>query len=218
MNIERLKLHYGRLIESRRGQTDCHHIVPKSLGGSNDPENLVHLTHKEHFVAHHLLAKIYGGKMWTAFFYMCNASGVRHSSRTYAIARDGHARQTSLVHTGKIVSQETRDRMAASRIGVPKSESRRRMSESAKGRLHSEVTKAKMKSQRQNISDETRQKLSESHSGERHHQWGKPRRLDTRAKISETLKNKPRVTCPHCDKSGVGSAMNRYHFDNCKEI
>lgn len=37
--------------------TELHHILPKSLGGSNKKENLVHLTAREHFVAHLCLVK-----------------------------------------------------------------------------------------------------------------------------------------------------------------
>lgn len=33
-----------------------HHIVPKSVGGTNDEENLIDLYAKEHFIAHRLLA------------------------------------------------------------------------------------------------------------------------------------------------------------------
>jgi len=36
---------------------EIHHIVPKSLGGSNRSHNKVLLTAKEHFIAHHLLFK-----------------------------------------------------------------------------------------------------------------------------------------------------------------
>jgi len=39
-----------------------HHIIPRSLGGSDDPENLVRLTYRQHFVAHRLLMKITCGK------------------------------------------------------------------------------------------------------------------------------------------------------------
>ena len=49
---------------------DIHHIIPKSLGGTDDAENLVYLTYKEHYVAHHLLAKYAGDKMRYAFFQM----------------------------------------------------------------------------------------------------------------------------------------------------
>lgn len=38
---------------------NIHHVVPKSLGGSNDPSNLVKLTHREHFLAHRYLYYMY---------------------------------------------------------------------------------------------------------------------------------------------------------------
>jgi hypothetical protein len=38
--------------------TEKHHIIPKSLGGSNNSENLVCLTAKEHFICHLLLPKM----------------------------------------------------------------------------------------------------------------------------------------------------------------
>jgi len=34
-----------------------HHILPKSMGGSNDPNNLIKLTLREHFICHQLLTK-----------------------------------------------------------------------------------------------------------------------------------------------------------------
>lgn len=41
------------------GYKERHHIIPKCMGGSDDPENLVDLTPEEHFVAHQLLVKMY---------------------------------------------------------------------------------------------------------------------------------------------------------------
>lgn len=35
---------------------ECHHIIPKSCGGTNDKDNLIDLFAKEHFIAHKLLA------------------------------------------------------------------------------------------------------------------------------------------------------------------
>ena len=43
------------------GYFEKHHIIPKSLGGSNDKSNLVYLTAKEHFVCHMLLPKMTEG-------------------------------------------------------------------------------------------------------------------------------------------------------------
>lgn len=31
------------------------------------------------------------------------------------------------------------------------------------------------------------------------------------------LGTKPKTTCPHCGKEGGFNAMNRYHFDNCRQ-
>lgn len=55
---------YERLIKSRLGvardgYTEEHHIIPRSLGGSDDPVNLIRLTYREHFLAHWLLVKMF---------------------------------------------------------------------------------------------------------------------------------------------------------------
>lgn len=50
-----------------------HHIIPKCLGGTNDSQNLILLTAREHFVAHQLLVKIHPGerKLVFALRMMC---------------------------------------------------------------------------------------------------------------------------------------------------
>ena len=58
------------------GYTEKHHIVPKSLGGSNEKSNIAILTAREHFLCHWLLVKMYEigteerKKMLCAFFFM----------------------------------------------------------------------------------------------------------------------------------------------------
>ena len=60
------KKHYDNLIEKAKHQnlssevyTERHHILPLSIGGSNDPSNIVKLTARQHYFAHKLLVKIY---------------------------------------------------------------------------------------------------------------------------------------------------------------
>lgn len=72
--------------------TEKHHIIPKSLGGSDSNENIIKLTAREHFFAHLLLAKIHGGKMWAALSYMSKAStksakNYKCTSHQYEIAK-----------------------------------------------------------------------------------------------------------------------------------
>lgn len=56
--------------------TERHHIVPKSLGGSNEKSNIAILTAREHFLCHWLLIKMFAkgtmerNKMLLAFFFM----------------------------------------------------------------------------------------------------------------------------------------------------
>ena len=60
-------------VESIKGED--HHILPRSLGGSDLPDNRVMLTCREHFIAHLLLSKAVNGtenqyKMLKAIKYM----------------------------------------------------------------------------------------------------------------------------------------------------
>jgi hypothetical protein len=94
MNYQRI---YNQIINQAKnrkleGYKEKHHIVPKCLGGSNDKENLVELTAREHFLCHRLLCEIYpnNDKLWYALFLMAIGKN-RHkvndlyimSSRTY---------------------------------------------------------------------------------------------------------------------------------------
>lgn len=51
---------FGRVLPTNI-YTEKHHIIPSSLGGSNDKSNLVTLTAKEHFICHLLLTKMLTG-------------------------------------------------------------------------------------------------------------------------------------------------------------
>lgn len=41
----------------------------------------------------------------------------------------------------------------------------------------------------------------------------KERQIQT---YKETCSKRPPIKCPHCDVSGKGGIMGRWHFDNCK--
>ena len=59
-------------------------------------------------------------------------------------------------------------------IGKHSEETRRKLSEAAKGKKHSEETKKKMSESHKNISDETRKKMSLATSGKNNPMYGKP--------------------------------------------
>jgi len=94
---------YSKIIDNRKsnpiteGYSEVHHILPRSLGGTDDPDNLVRLTAREHFIVHYLLAKMYPQetpewyKMIHAFSMMKCKSGLKQSryfnSRLYEFFR-----------------------------------------------------------------------------------------------------------------------------------
>ena len=59
---------YFSIIEKRKinpytqGYCEVHHIIPKSMGGSNKKVNLVYLTAREHFICHMLLFRMTDGR------------------------------------------------------------------------------------------------------------------------------------------------------------
>ena len=58
------QLIHNQIIERAKDRTlttykEKHHIIPRCFGGTNDKENLVYLTAREHFIIHKLLVKIY---------------------------------------------------------------------------------------------------------------------------------------------------------------
>jgi hypothetical protein len=107
------------------GVYERHHVIPKSLGGSNDKRNLVLLTPREHYICHLLLPKmcidqrhIY--KMTYAFFSMAKSElhPNRYSSRLYQIHRKAMIENVSgekSVHWKKRKSKEQTDKMVATR-------------------------------------------------------------------------------------------------------
>lgn len=136
-----------------------HHILPKSLGGTNDLVNIARLTAREHFIAHRLLAKIANGfdakrKMNFALYALMHMG--KHcvqNSRLYEQVRQMHASDLSMLFKGKSFSAETRAKMSTSaKSRPPISESTRAlMSSQRKGKTttlgfkHSAETLVKMR-------------------------------------------------------------------------
>jgi len=107
------------------------------------------------------------------------------------------------------------------------------------GRKHTEESREKMRRAQAGHdgrpwSDDQRKKMSDMRKGESNPFFGRKHSQETIDQISETNKGRTgywtgkkfseshlanlrvKRICPHCDKEGSGSAMNRYHMDNCK--
>lgn len=127
------RLHYDRLIFRARnrqlsGYSECHHIIPRCMGGTNDKINLVNLTAREHFVAHQLLVKIYPGNRSLVFaarmmtFKSPDHYGERSNNRLYSWLKERHI----IAKIGTTHSAETKLKMSQSAKGKPKTEEAKR--------------------------------------------------------------------------------------------
>ena len=107
---------YYRIIENSKrdnengnrceGYFEKHHILPKSLGGTNKKENIVKLTAREHFICHWLLVKMYNkgtnerNKMLCALWRMQSVNGIHKryvNSRAYEALRMEFAKTISKI-------------------------------------------------------------------------------------------------------------------------
>ena len=108
MNYQRI---YNSIINFRKsnhptGYRERHHIIPRSIGGTDHSSNLVYLTAREHFVCHYLLTRIYeeGSTEWRkmnhAFMIMKGDS--KNQERYY----NGRLYESRRKHFSKIMSAE----------------------------------------------------------------------------------------------------------------
>jgi len=76
MNYQKI---YYQIIDRAKNREltsykELHHIIPKCMGGTDEKENLVYLTAREHYLCHQLLCEIYPKekKLFFAFWAMSN--------------------------------------------------------------------------------------------------------------------------------------------------
>jgi 5-methylcytosine-specific restriction endonuclease McrA len=175
---------YNQIIEHRRtnlaeGYTEKHHIVPKSLGGTNDTTNLVSLTAREHFVCHWLLTKMVVGddrikmlRALNAFSISSKKNPRKLTSRQYAIARAAY-----VPFKGRKRSAEQIAKQAAKLRGRKQTiESNTRRSNTLKGR---------------SFTQEHLDNLSKALKG----------RTSPTKGMKFEYRPQPTTQCPHCDRT-----------------
>jgi hypothetical protein len=95
MNYERVYKQIIARAKDRKldGYKERHHIIPKCMNGTNNLDNLVDLTAREHFLAHWLLHEMFpdNADLRYSFWSMCRSSDNQKrytpSSRIYEYAK-----------------------------------------------------------------------------------------------------------------------------------
>ena len=174
------------------GYFERHHVVPKSMGGTNNNSNIVKLTAREHYIIHWLLFKMYRSKeMCFAWYRMthCKKGVDRYKSRTFEYAKKHRAKHVSKMFTGKVFSESQIEKMRKAKEGKTYKDIGRGESP-LKGKPISDEHKRKvgLAGLGKKRSKDVRAKLSESKMGEKNHRFGKPVSEETRKKLSDAIK------------------------------
>lgn len=191
-----------------------HHIIPRSLGGTDNKDNIVALTARQHFICHWLLTKM--------------TTGYEQRKMKFALGKfvqDGPNTQRCLTSKQYEVA---RIAISEARTGYKHTiEARKKMSESGKGRtpwnkgksvVHSAESNRKRSETLKGIvrSKETIKKMSESKKGHTAGMTGKKHSPETIAKMSKPKQGSKhrRVECYKCKKS----SMTPRHIKFCKGL
>lgn len=155
---------------------ESHHIIPKSLGGSNELDNKVLLTFREHFICHQLLVKMVDSKE--------SINKMRYAlymfSRTNLQQRGLNRRQQILCAEANRAASSTRSHY--SMLGKKHSEeSKAKMRDASLKQTHTQATRDKI-SQCNQITNPARSKaISKALTGQ-------PKSIEHRARIAEATR------------------------------
>jgi len=211
---------YIRLIQHAlsinvTGYTEQHHIVPKSMGGSNDQSNMVHLTPRLHYIAHYILWKAYRNrKMSYAFHVMIH--GDPYSKRYKRITSKAY--DTLMKECKEHIRGENHPaygikRTEESKINQRNAVKGKKWTDDRKKKLSESLKTFYKNNGTRSLSNETKKRISDANKGR-----SKPFSEEHKAALHVHALNSKQLTCPHCNKVGQFSNMKRWHMDNCKSI
>jgi hypothetical protein len=248
--MNKYQLWYNNIIKNAKsrvldGYKEQHHIIPRSLGGSEDKGNLVNLTAREHFICHWLLVKIHSGESKAKMVYALNGMKrngqytQRYETKITSRVYENLKKEFSIVHSatmkgrpahnkGVPATKEQKEKNRKSALGKKMSpESIAKGVAKRKGQKRTEEQKAKIsKSLKESLAKKPRGPMSEEHKLKRSlSSLGKSKppghtekRMATLAKqLAEgTHYSQQKKTCPHCSVVASKGPYTRYHGANCR--
>lgn len=247
-SMNKYKTWYNSIIENAKnrvivGYVEKHHILPRSLGGEDNKENLVALTAREHFICHWLLIKIYTGESRSKMIYALNGMKrnghctKRYETKITSRVYENLKKEFSIVHSATMKGRDSwnkgqkevrpdvleKVKQAALNRKPQSKESRELQASKTRGQKRSPEQKAKMAAAMTGIkkgpmSDKEKLKRSKKLLGKPKPQGHTEKRLVTLAKQLEegTHYSQQIKSCPHCGITASKGPYTRYHGDRCK--
>ena len=226
--------------------TEQHHIVPCSLGGLDDKQNLVDLTAREHFICHWLLTKIYptGEEHWKMLnaLRMMRAKNSNQQRYNTKITGRVYARlkeEYSILQSERVSGENNpmfgnkfyrsedgkkrqRESIFGGNNGAKQESARQKISESKLGKSRGEFT------------DQWKENLSKNHKSKQPGFNGslsentkkligdktRGRKQSDEEKLIRSLANmgkkREKKLCPHCNQYIAVNGYARFHGNRCR--
>lgn len=110
------------------GYSEQHHIIPVAHGGTDAAQNLIRLSARDHYFAHCCLARIYGGKMWSALALMGLTQKAQHGAPQFSKGRmfDIARRESARVRSENMTALWASGEFKRNRVYGPASEKQKR--------------------------------------------------------------------------------------------
>lgn len=211
---------------------ELHHILPRSLGGTDDKSNLVYITTREHFICHWLLTKMYptGEEHWKMLnaLRMMRAENknqqryeTKITSRVYAKLKEEYSKLQSeryrgennpmfgdKFHRSKEGAARQREAVLGEKNGSKQPEAKQKISASKIGK------------KREPFSNEWLANLAESNRGEKNGMFGKSHSDDTKQKMSEKATGRKQSTDTIAKKADAirGSKREKKLCPHCNQL
>lgn len=167
------------------GYAENHHIIPRSLGGTDIPENLVRLTAREHFICHLLLTKMLTGQ---------NQHKMIHASWCMVMLTDRQQEYKINSHTYKILKE--------------KYSSMRKTQEPWNKGTKGSYTQSVESNMKRSEKLKGRPSPNKGNFGDKNSFFGKTHSDETKEKIKESIKKSKRVPW-NKGKKGLQVAWNK---------
>ena len=167
-----------------------HHIVPKSLGGTNDPDNLVKLSPREHYICHLLLTKMCEGKAKQKMVYAL-----------WAIMNLSNPYQERKIIKGRLYE-------SLRQVYIQSQKSKAGPGHPNRGKKTGRT--------KESFTSEWKANISAAKKGKPTWNKGISHSDKTKALQSFLAKNRTKKECPNCNRLFDPTNFVRYHGNKCK--
>ena len=243
---------YNQIINRAKGRIleppfERHHIKPRSLGGTDDRDNIAFITLREHFICHWLLIKMTTGE---EYYKMLNALRMMRAEnpgqKRYKTKITSRVYESIKLEYAKLQSAKVRganNPMYGDKF-YRSDEGKQRQREAILGanngakqeEARQKITDSKLGKKRAPFTEEWRANMAAKKQGENNPRHGVEVSEETRRRIGDRIRGrkqsdeekarrsaanrgkvKPKLLCPHCQKMIAVNTYPRWHGDRCSQ-